>query len=271
MRRASALLFSCLLMLLTACDVLEPALDDLLRQSSSALVTRIVLRVDAPPESYTTEAVREAAELLRRRLNDAGVALPEVLVDEGGRIEVLLPPVADLDATIALLTQSGVLELVDFSGLSAEASNYIGQPIATNYQLENRLLRAQGGELAMIEPGYLRPDDGQPFATILTHDGLQAAEAQFDEISGQWIIAFELTPEAGERIGDYTEAHIGEPLAVVLNSVVLTMPIIQGRLDTGGVISGNFSERQARTLASQLRAGALRLPLIVESIESIAP
>ncbi|MBZ0294470.1 MAG: SecD/SecF family protein translocase subunit, partial [Anaerolineae bacterium] len=51
--------------------------------------------------------------------------------------------------------------------------------------------------------------------------------------------------------------------------VVLSAPTIQAELTTGGVITGSFTEDEARTLALQLRSGALPIPLSVESTEQV--
>ncbi len=69
--------------------------------------------------------------------------------------------------------------------------------------------------------------------------------------------------------GPFTGAHVGEPLAIVLDGVVLSAPRINSRLDTGGVIQGNFTQHEAQQLALQLRSGALPIPLRVESAETV--
>jgi preprotein translocase subunit SecD len=44
---------------------------------------------------------------------------------------------------------------------------------------------------------------------------------------------------------------------------------VQSRLDQGGIISGNFTEQAAKTLAAQLQFGALPLPLVLESSDTV--
>lgn len=264
-----------ILMCISGCEAVEVFGDRLLRQSSAKLVTRIILQVDAPPDSYTTEQVRQSADVLRSRLYDMGVTLPEVHPGDNGTIEVLLPAVPDLNQIIMTLTESAVLEFVDFSGVTAAegmtAAEYEGRAVLTSYQAENNLLNAQNEGVAAPDIAVLHPETGEPFVTILAQDGLSSAAAQFDEMTLRWLIAFELAPEAGEIFGAFTESHIGEPLAIVLNGVVLTVPQIQAKITTGGVISGDFSEGEAKRLAAQLNTGVLKLPLVLASIESIEP
>lgn len=259
------------LMCISGCEAIEAFGDGLLRQSSTKLVTRIVLQVDAPSESYTTEQVRQSADILRSRLYDLGVSLPEVLVKDNGAIEVLLPAVPDVNEIVTTLTESAVLEFVDFAGLSAAVVEYEGRVILTTYQAEQGILNGRDAGAETPDVSLLHPDTGEPFDTVLTQDALSTATAQLDDNTLSWHIVFELTPEAGEIFGAHTESHIGEPLAIVLNGVVVTVPHIQAKITTGGIISGNFSESEAKSLAVQLNTGALKLPLALASIESITP
>jgi protein-export membrane protein SecD len=58
-------------------------------------------------------------------------------------------------------------------------------------------------------------------------------------------------------------------MAIVLDGEVLSAPVIQAELPTGGVITGDFTQEEAETLALQLRSGSLRLPLSVESTQQV--
>ncbi len=58
-------------------------------------------------------------------------------------------------------------------------------------------------------------------------------------------------------------------MAIVLDGQVLSAPTIQSRLDTGGQITGNFTQAQANDLGLQLKYGALPVPLHVELQEPV--
>jgi protein-export membrane protein SecD len=108
---------------------------------------------------------------------------------------------------------------------------------------------------------------------VITGADLQAAAAQYGPAGtnpqGEWYIQFELKAEAANRFGSFTGSHIGQPLAIVLDGVLLSAPVINSRLDTGGLITGNFTEEEAKQLALQLRSGALPIPLRVETVERV--
>ncbi|PKN90361.1 MAG: protein translocase subunit SecD, partial [Chloroflexi bacterium HGW-Chloroflexi-7] len=61
-------------------------------------------------------------------------------------------------------------------------------------------------------------------------------------------------------------ANINKNLAIVLDKRVISCPTIQGALDGGGQISGNFNSETANNLAVTLRYG--RLPVALEVVES---
>lgn len=234
---------------------------------------RVLLQSELPTGSYTAEDLREAANNVGRRVNALGVSEPLVQVQGDRRILVELPGITDPQQAIDTIRQTALLEFVNFSGLNAvQVGELEGQRILTTEQFRIQQARTQGdGEAPASNPAQpaplVSPLTGQPFETVITGAELQAASAQLEQ--GQWLINFELKPEAAEIFGPYTEANINQAMAIVLDGVVLSAPYIRARLDTGGVIEGSFTEQDARQLALQLRSGALPIPLSVESRERV--
>jgi protein-export membrane protein SecD len=107
------------------------------------------------------------------------------------------------------------------------------------------------------------------YETILT--GADIANVGLDRTEqNQYIIPFELKPDAAETFSQYTGSHVGQYLCIVLDKTVLSCPTIREQIPGGqGSISGAFSYEDARQLAIQLRYGALPMPLRVESFNRI--
>lgn len=245
---------------------------------------RVLLQADLPPGSFTVEQLRETSNNVSRRVNALGVGEATVQVLGSNRILVELPGVTDPEQAIAAVQQTALLEFVDFAGIDAQ--QYVGRRILTDEQIRIQQARAAAEAESTAEPtaeataapeatpipaeqqALPNPNTGQPFKTVMTGAGLQAAAAGLDN-SGKWIIQFELTTEGGAVFGPYTGANIGQPMAIVLDGIVLSAPTIRARLDSGGIIEGNFDEESARTLALQLRSGALPIPLRVISSETV--
>ena len=117
--------------------------------------------------------------------------------------------------------------------------------------------------------------NGQPggpaFTTVMTGAGLKDAAAVAGTF-GQWTISFTLNEEGDQIFGDFTSSHVGQRLAIVLDGVVISAPNIQQAITTGdGQITGDFTRERARVLATQLRYGALPVPLEVEAFDNVGP
>ncbi|HRF95360.1 MAG TPA: protein translocase subunit SecD [Aggregatilineales bacterium] len=242
---------------------------------------RVLLQAELPPEAFTLEDLKQTANSVTRRINPSGTIEVTVQTQGNNRILVELPGVTDPEAALRTIQQTALLEFVDFTGLDSRIGQLQGQRILTNLQLQNyqareRLAAEQGLTLEEMGvaplPTVVNPLNGQPFVTVMTGDGLQAAVAMVDPQSNRWLIQFEVKPEYQSIFGEYTaQASInGEPMAIVLDGVVLSAPSVGDRLDTGGVItSPNFTQETAQELALQLRSGALAIPLRVESSELV--
>jgi preprotein translocase subunit SecD len=268
---------------------------------------RVLLQAELPAGSFTVDNLRDTANNVEKRVDALGVGSATVQLQGSNRILVELPGVRDPQQAIDTIQKTALLEFVDFSGLAGQASQLAGRKILTDKQLEIQQQRAaaeaenkaklegtaeptaeatQAAAEATAEataqpadstappvtpepPPLTNPQTGKPFNTIMTGAGLQAAAAHQDQ-SGQWVIQFDLTSDAeGLKFGPFTAAHVGQPMAIVLDGVVLSSPTINSKLETGGVISGRFTEAEAKQLALQLRSGALPIPLRVESAETV--
>ncbi|MFN8377130.1 MAG: protein translocase subunit SecD [Anaerolineae bacterium] len=223
---------------------------------------RVLLQAELPPGSFSIEDLREAANNVSRRVNALGVGESTVQVQGTDRILVELPGVTDPQAAVDTIQETAQLEFVNFAGLGSTAQSYEGQRILTSQQA---LIDQQRGEQA---EGQVNPLTGQPFETVMTGAGLASAAAALSQ-TGNYYIQFELRPESSGLFKNYTGANIGQPMAIVLDGVVLSSPVIRAQLDGGGVIEGSFTETEAKQLALQLRSGALPIPLRVESAEQV--
>ncbi|NPV68965.1 MAG: protein translocase subunit SecD [Anaerolineae bacterium] len=254
---------------------------------------RVLLAADLPADQITAGDMETARRIVENRVNALGVVEPVIQLQEGAnRIVVELPGISDPETAIATIRETGLLEFVDFSGLG-DVSHLYGARILTTAQLEQQAARQQaqattapGEQQPTATPATPQPENtettdanapivnprtGQPFVTVMTGAGLQSAIAQVDRLGTEWVVNFTLNERGAEIFGDFTARHIGQPLAIVLDGVVISAPVIRDALTDGGTISGAFTQEEAQQLAVQLRYGALPVPLRVESVESVGP
>ncbi len=109
------------------------------------------------------------------------------------------------------------------------------------------------------------------FETILTGRDLKTAEVGLDEY-GKPQIGLEFNPDGAKIFADFTSKNVGKFLAIVLDKVVISCPTIQTPIRDGrGRITGRFELEKARSIAIQLKYGALPVPLRVETVRTVGP
>src|SRR5260370_39895423 len=75
--------------------------------------------------------------------------------------------------------------------------------------------------------------------------------------TGQPIVGFSLTPDGSKAFATLTGEHVGSGLAIVLDGVIETAPVIRSRISDSGIIEGNFTAKEVDDLALVLKSGAL--------------
>ena len=93
----------------------------------------------------------------------------------------------------------------------------------------------------------------------------------------EWAVQFELDGEGTASFADATTRAVSAPppqnrIAIVVDGVVISDPVVNDPITNGsGVISGGFTEQDAKDLATQLNAGALPVELTRESVRTVSP
>lgn len=211
----------------------------------------------APASDYDAAALEATADIISQRLQASDVDLYILDITEDDTIIVRSSD--GRESVIAAIQGGGLLEFVNFSGVEDIDP---GAMILTDGQLD--LL----GENAVNMDLQRHPITRTAYETVLTNSGIASAEAVEGDFG--WVIEVTFTETGGDIIGNYTEANIGEPLAIVLDGEVLSVPIVQSRLDQGALITGNFTADEAQILATQLNTAALPIVLDVIRVTQIS-
>ena len=123
------------------------------------------------------------------------------------------------------------------------------------------------GKTALLE-FQLVGKDGKLTKTGLTGTDLIKAEVSRSQI-GAPEIAFELSTEGAKKFAKLTRENIGSQLAITLDGEVQTSPTIQTEIAGGkGVITGSYTDDEAKKMATLLNAGAL--PIKADILETRA-
>jgi SecD/SecF fusion protein len=227
------------------------------------------------------EAVEQSLEIIRNRIDQFGVAEPAILQQGDDEIVVQLPGVKDPARAIGLIGRTAQLEfkLVDsdhareLPDLIREARRAWGQTQHPSSAELNRLMADRlppGTALYLQKPGHGEVP-GRDFAplllekkTLMTGAALQTAKVVVDRRTGAPYVALEFNPQGARLFERITRDHVGQQLAIVLDNVVQSAPVIQEAIAGGRAqITGAFSPEEARDLAIVLRAGALPAPVTI--------
>lgn len=105
---------------------------------------------------------------------------------------------------------------------------------------------------------------------LLHHAALASVEADFSDY-GDWTINLEFTDETADRFSEITTELLWHVLAIAMDGHVLSAPRINAPIHSPRVvITGGFTEDQARQMAALMNSGPLPEGLSVLSIETLS-
>jgi preprotein translocase subunit SecD len=172
---------------------------------------------------------------IERRVNLFGVSEVNVqlsAVGEKHRLTVDLPGVSDVTQAIGLIGQTAKLS---FRG---EDSTVTSATTSATFA------------------------DAFPFDTGLNGSHLTKASVQINPNNSQPEVALEFNSEGTKLFADATTKYLNHRIAIFLDDIPVTYPTVNTVIPDGkAVISGSFDIQTAKTLAAQLNAGALPLPI----------
>ena len=243
---------------------------------------RISVRIpQAELDKMLTDAVQQNIGTLSNRINELGVAEPIIQRQGADRIAVQLPGVQDTAQAKRILGATATLEyrgVVDGNAIEARDTGNV-PPDARIYY---------GKDIG---------SDGKPLPVLLNKriitsgEQLQNATSFFDSQTGTPAVSVRLNSVGGQRMFEYSSAHVGKRMAVVYiervpevkiidgkevrttrtNEQVISVATIQSTLGRDFQTTGLESMKEGADLALLLRAGALAAPMDFVDERTIGP
>lgn len=198
---------------------------------------------DIKPEDRS-DALESARGVIERRINFFGVSEPIVQSSRSNnsyRIIVEMPGITDAARAEALIGQTAQLEFREF----------LHDKDAT--------------------PGaFVFPTLKTTKPVGLTGKDLRRAQVTFNTQNGAPEVEIELNNIGAKTFGEVTARLVGKPLAIFLDDMPIMWPRVNTAITDGrAVITGGFNQEEAKTLAMQLNAGALPVPVTVVEKRSV--
>jgi SecD/SecF fusion protein len=235
--------------------------------------TQIVLEArDSGEAKATPETTDDAMEVLRQRVDALGVAEPTLVRSGDTRIIVELPGLQDPREAAEVLGRTAQLTFHPVEGAPAKGTEAAKKD------------PPEGGK------GGVLPDESGRSVKVgpsaMTGNEVDAAEAAIDPQRGSgWFIDLGFRDKGKDTWADLTGkaacAQPGDPkrrVAIVLDEKVISSPQIdpsvqcnQGIKGGNTQITGSFSEKSAKELATLIEGGALPVPVEVIEQRTVGP
>src|SRR6266516_4226932 len=234
--------------------------------------TQIVLEArDSQRQKVDADTVDRTLEVLRRRVDQLGVTEPTLQRSGDRRVIVELPGVYDPAEAVKVIGRTAQL---DFHPVLAVAQPGEQQPTSDQRRQGEQILPAEGDERLRV---------GRP---ALGGGAVGDARAELDpQTQTRWHVAIDFRGAGGGQWAELTGTAACQPpgdpkrrVAIVLDREVISSPQVDpsvqcgtGISGGGTVITGDFTEAEARDLALLIRAGALPVPVSIVEQRTVGP
>jgi preprotein translocase subunit SecD len=206
-------------------------------------------------QPVTADQMDRAVTIVMNRVNGFGVSEASVQRQgsNGDSILVQLPGIKDPQAAIDALGSTGRLEFVDASKI-------------TNFgKLDPSQVAAGTAKLSSVGATYTKA------AVVVDGSQITRANPGVDPQQGP-IVTLSMNSAAQSAWAKFTTANVGKQVAIILDGVVKSAPVINEPILSGDTqISGKFTADEAKQLAAVLQAGALPVTLVKSDVRIVDP
>jgi preprotein translocase subunit SecD len=246
--------------------------------SADALIFRLS---DSEIRRIKNNAVDQALETIRNRVDQFGVAEPIIHRQGTNEIVVQLPGYKDPKRAVELIGKTAQLEfrlVDDESPVAAELPPYI-KPGEEEEFLERFKDKIPEDDIILFQR-IVDPETGEvrkrPFLlkkeVLLTGDLLSEARVAIDQRFNEPYVSLTFNSAGAKIFEEVTAKYVQKRLAIVLDGNVYSAPVIRERIAGGNAqITGLFTLEEAKDLAIVLRAGALPAPVKLLQNVTVGP
>lgn len=204
--------------------------------------TRLVLDADMTnvSEGERDQALESLKEVIGRRVDLYGVSEPTLQTAKSGgnyRVIVELAGITDVNEALAL----------------------VGKTAELTFREEN--LSTTSADVSTTSALLFGPFQR---VTNLTGRDVQIAKPSYDPQTGQAVVELTFNSEGSKKWAEITKRNLSRQVAIVLDDQILLAPTVANIISNGQtVISGGFTTKDTKQLATLLNSGALPAPVEV--------
>ncbi|RYZ76456.1 MAG: protein translocase subunit SecD [Proteobacteria bacterium] len=243
---------------------------------------------------FKSKLLDQAIAVIRNRIDEFGVAEPSITAQGTDRVLVQLPGIQDASSAKDLINRTARLDFMMIADdvpaaalnemiKTAETENKLNLAEMKYSQYIDKLNEALKSKLPPNRIVYFeKPDNAETMAAdriphvlkldeVVPGDRLVNAQVSMGE-RGEPVVSYRFDAVGGRMNSEITSRNIGKPLAIVLDKIVKSTPVIQSKIgDSGQITLGRSTGgqdqtiKEAKILSTALRAGAL--PASLEQVE----
>ena len=236
-----------------------------IKGGTSFLIKLQQLDKDKP---ITPALLDQAVEVIRKRVDYFGGGEPIISPVGQDRILVQIPGLdtAKIQEARQQLSKVAKLEfrlVYPDNGERLAAIDKGTEVVPPEYKIENYKHAAEENEQATTERLLVKRK------ADLGGDRVSESHAFYGNEG--WTVQLKFDGEGAKKFGQITEQYKGHRFAIVLDGIIQSAPVIRDAIYGGdAVITGHFSEKEARGLASVLE-NPLQTPVSIEEERSVSP
>ncbi|TAL16870.1 protein translocase subunit SecD [bacterium] len=216
------------------------------------------IEVTFPSESVADSIVADATGRFVGLVREKREVMPD------GKVKVLFA-LATSKRAKKLIGQTAQLEFRLLNEETpVETAMSTGTPAGSEILYGKKKIDIRTGNEVGTAPAYLVQK-----RVIMTGEVVQNAMMNVDQNRAEYYVLMEFDKRGEQIFGDVTSANVGKRLAILLDGVVQSAPVIREAILGGRAsISGTFTRDEARDLAIALRSGSLPAPVeVLQEIE----
>lgn len=229
---------------------------------------RIRYFFDFTPEKklyIKTNAIDQAIETIRNRIDQFGVTEPVVQKHGDDGILIQLPGLKDINRAKELIGKTAQLQFKFLDEVnSLEDAKKNGAPKGSEILVQKITDKTTGITTTTQMLVYSK--------VILSGEYLKDASVRLDNQNGSPGVLMELDATGAKIFAKLTEENVGKRLAIILDNNIYSAPVIREAIPNGSAsITGNFTIEEAKDLVIVLKAGSLPAPITFLEERTVGP
>src|ERR1700731_4711762 len=230
--------------------------------------TSFLIRLMGGDKEANKGMLDQAVEVIRKRIDYFGVSEPVISPVGNDRILVQIPGLdtGKIQEAREQLSRVAKLEfrmVYPDNGDRLSKIDHGQEVIPPEYRIEVYKMAAEENEKPREERLLVKKK------ADLGGDRVRESHAYYGNEG--WTVQLKFDGEGAKQFGKITEQYKGHRFAIVLDGVIQSAPVIRDAIYGGdAIITGRFTEKEARSLASVLE-NPLQTPVSIEEERSVSP